>query len=109
MEIDMRSIEVAKSGEQGTVKFTPNSKAKDTAKLRMVQIGRLETTAGTDFNWTGEQARRNDVKTTEKGKEGEVGHVASLRPETATSRSRGSAHVHDGERQDDYDACGWIA
>jgi hypothetical protein len=76
MEIDMASVEaVSKAGEKGTVKFTPNAKAKDTTKLRMVQVFRLQEDSGSDYVWTGGQARRNDAKTEEKGKPGESGHV----------------------------------
>lgn len=97
MEIDMTSIEAAsKSGEKGTVKFTPNAKAKDTTKLRMVQVARLvNDTSGSDFNWSGANARRNDVKTDEKGKAGDADHVdkgwmVDHDPTKATPRTKDS-------------------
>jgi hypothetical protein len=95
MEIDMTSIEAAKSGEKGTIKFTPNAKAKDTTKLRMVQVVRDIQEDGTDYKWTGSQARLEDVKTQEKGKAGEAGSVekgwmVDHNPAAVTPRSKAS-------------------
>ena len=95
MEIDMTSIEAAKSGEKGTIKFTPNATAKDTTKLRMVQVVRDIKDDGTDYSWTGSQARLDEVKTKEQGKAGEAGSVekgwmVDHNPAAVTPRTKAS-------------------
>jgi hypothetical protein len=65
--IDMEKVEATggNCGERGTIQFTPNAKAKDTNSLRLVQVARLvEASKNADFQWTGGEAPRNQMRTT---------------------------------------------
>ena len=65
-EMNLTAIEVpgGKCGEQGTVKFTPNAKAKNTNNLRMLQVVKMvDASTSSDYKWTGGEARRNDAMT----------------------------------------------
>ena len=56
----------AKSGMSGTIKFKASDKAPDSTSIRLLQIVRLEDlTTAKDFVWTGDNANRNKVMTTE--------------------------------------------
>ena len=103
-EMNLAAVEASggKCGERGTVKFTPNSKAKDTKNLRLLQIVRLvEASTNTDYNWTGGESRRNNAQTTEdksKGVEGGffVDHAASsASPRTNKSDGAVSPYYRD--------------
>lgn len=65
-EMNMAAVQVkgGKCGEQGTIKFTPNATAKDTNNLRLLQVVKLvDASTSSDYQWTGGEARRNDVMT----------------------------------------------
>lgn len=65
--IDMTKVENpgGKSGEDGTVTFTPNAKAPDSTSIRLSQIVKTSSvTDGKDFDWSGgSEADRNKIQT----------------------------------------------
>lgn len=68
-EIDMTKFEGSVAGEDGTVTFRPNEKAKDTADIRLSQAVRtfnLDTSAEHDWSkdGAGKEADRNKMQTT---------------------------------------------
>jgi nucleoid-associated protein YgaU len=76
-EIDMTKVEVAgdKTGEEGTVKFTPNDKAPNSRSIRLSQaIKTVDVETGKDFDWSdlnkssGAQKNRNKMQTTDAEK-----------------------------------------
>lgn len=92
----------AKSGLKGTIKFTADSKAPDAASIRLLQIVRVQDLdAGKDWEWTGTEADRNKVKTTEDTKAGVqpgffVDHsAAAANPRAAKADKAVSAYYRD--------------
>lgn len=92
----------AKSGMKGTIKFTPDAKAPDAASIRLLQIVRVEDVdAGKDLEWTGAEADRNKVRTTEDKTAGVqpgffVDHsAAAANPRTAKADKAVSAYYRD--------------
>lgn len=54
----------AKSGMSGTIKFTPYDTAPDAAKIRLLQISRVEDLdTGKEHEWKGDEANRMQVMT----------------------------------------------
>ncbi|WP_326538123.1 eCIS core domain-containing protein [Pseudorhodoferax sp.] len=92
----------AKSGLKGTIKFTADAKAPDAASIRLLQIVRVEDLdAGKDWEWTGAEADRNKVRTTEDSKAGVqpgffVDHsAAAANPRTAKADKAVSPYYRD--------------
>ncbi|MCG8422413.1 MAG: hypothetical protein MJE77_31240 [Proteobacteria bacterium] len=91
-EMNLAAVEAAggKCGERGTLKFTPNAKARDTNNLRLLQIVKLvDASTGGDYNWSGGEARRNNAMTTEdKSKGVEGGFFVDHSAAAASPRSK---------------------
>jgi hypothetical protein len=92
----------AKSGMSGTIKFTAGAKAPDATSIRLLQIVRVEDVdAGKDYGWTGAEADRDKVKTTEDKKAGVqpgffVDHSAAIaNPRTAKADKAVSPYYRD--------------
>ena len=92
----------AKSGMKGTIEFTPDAKAPDATSIRLLQIVRVEDLdAGKDLQWTGAEADRNKVQTSEDKKAGVqagffVDHSAgAANPRTAKADKAVSAYYRD--------------
>ncbi|HSI77828.1 MAG TPA: DUF4157 domain-containing protein [Lunatimonas sp.] len=80
MEVDFTKNDAAAAGdratETGTVKFTPNGKAPNANKIRLIQIVRTTDTTGKtekDYTWTGGEGDRNKVMTTRDTKKNIAG------------------------------------
>lgn len=66
LNLKTESHKGAKSGMSGTIKFKANSKAPDSASIRLLQVARLEDlSTGKDYPWTGGEANRNKIMTAE--------------------------------------------
>ena len=64
LDLKTESHAGAKSGMNGTIKFTASDKAPDSSNIRLLQVVRLEDlTTGKDYVWTGGEANRNKVMT----------------------------------------------
>jgi len=68
--IDMTKFEGSpgtKVGETGTVKFTPNAKAPDSTSVRLTQVIKdVDLKTGKDYKWTGGEANRNKMMTSDE-------------------------------------------
>jgi len=68
-KINMNKVETpaaSKSGEKGTIKFTPNKKSPNTKSIKLVQIVKdlnISATPNVDYNWIGVESDRNNVQT----------------------------------------------
>lgn len=64
----------AKNGMSGTIKFKASDKAPDSKNIRLLQIARDEDlTTGKEYVWTGGEANRNKVMTTDDKTKGITG------------------------------------
>ena len=99
-EMAMAKVEATggSCGERGTVKFTPNARARDTNNLRLIQV--VKTTTGgpsaPDFSLAGTpEARRDSMMTTARAASGsqpaiEAGYFVDHQAATSTPRTAAS-------------------
>jgi hypothetical protein len=66
LDLKTESHPAAMSGMKGTIKFKADAAARDSPNIRLLQVVRTENVStGKDLAWTGGEANRNKVMTTE--------------------------------------------
>jgi hypothetical protein len=92
----------AKNGMSGTIQFTPGARSPDSKNIRLLQVVRDENLdTGKDYVWTGAEADRNKMMTTQSKSAGVTGgffvdHSAAVAsPRTAKADAAVSPYYRD--------------
>ena len=81
---------VTRTGMSGTIKFKASNETPDSMSIRLLQIARNEDlTTDKEYEWTGEQANRNKLRTAEDKDKGiDPGYLVDIDPAMAKPRSQ---------------------